>query len=570
MGLLDDAGNVQKDGLESLLAHEKGSEEYDDPSQTERLGRLLGRQAGLYVALQDAIKDKSGKPGKLPTITLLGRPFDLNEITAKSDAELKRFSEAFNKLDEPGKKPELPSTVQELLNFRFDESTGADDRVSNKLPSEVKTRLEGLGMQEPYVLVDRGRIRQIRFKYKGERISLTMGKSAWGDNYDPHLHVYEGHRKISSRKVDLNNLTDELDSIHKFKTENQASIDRIDKEDVFSGVYSGDSLLSAKEMYLGSLVKPAASNRKGPDPKTVESLEKILPMILANAEALGINEQMTLMEAMLKVYQSPKRDELLGKDYSATLSGLKNPKSPHYDGLEPEYQYDYSSEDNEKNIETSRTSKNPDYLARKDKMQTMKPGEKLEVKFEGKKYTFVLVSSFAKFDYRFKIEGFENEPDFKIDNVDLVKRTPEQHFQYMMGTAWRRASMDTERMLQGAIKPKDAPKQISIDRTFSKGKLLAHPYFKNLPFNNEQRQLLENVNKDGAIDLTMHTDKYGRIAYCEVQWQDAEKTDYRLRSSSGNYWRLSTLANKSSRTRYPFYDIETPRVSTKLEELRKA
>lgn len=565
LGLLDDKGNVQKKGLDALLAHEKGSERIDGPDQIERLGRLLGRQAGLYVALQDALKDKGGKPGKLPTITLLGRPFDLNEITAKSDAELNRLDVELKKLDKPDEKSGIPSTVQALLNFRFDESTGADRRVSDKLPPEVKTRLEALGMMEPDVLIDRGRILQIRFKYKGERISLTMGKFAWGDNHEPYLHVYDKYRKISSRRVmNMANLTGEINDIQQYKTDNEDNIKRIDDEKVFDNIYSGDSVLSAKETYLGSLVEPTASNRKGSDPDTVKALEKILPIILANADALGINEETTLMEAMLKIYAKP---ELLKGNYDSTLAALKNKNSHHYKGVEPEFQYDFP--DKKDDIKTSRTSKKPEYLEAKERMKKMKPGEQLIVKFGDKDYTFTLESKFANFDYRFKIEGFENEPPFKIDNVDLAKRSPEKQLQYMMGTTWRRASMDSERMLQGAIKPEDAPKQISIDQDFSKDKLLTHPYFKNLPLNNEQRQLLENLNKEGGIKLAMHTDKYGQIAYCEVQWQDAEKTDYRLRSSSGNYWRLNTLANKSSRTRYPFYDIETPRVGTKLEELKK-
>ncbi len=564
MELLDKNGNVQKAGLERLFNHGKEVTE-DDPERAERFRRRFARRSGVSLALQTKAQEKYGKSGKLPNISIDGRSFDLNKIAAENEQEYARFAKV--------------STVKELLNFRFDEAVGADERAENELPPEVKKQLEALGMKDPDILTNRGRVRRIEFKYKGEKVSLSIGKAPWGDSYDPHLHIFNGNQRINSRKVDLDNLTEELDEIHKYKTENQPSIDKInseyfgitnDKIPNFSSIYPEMRLLYAKEIYLGSLVQPDTSDKESPNPKTVKALEKILPMILANAKALGISDDMSLMEAMLKVYQSPKRDELLTKNYSATLNDMKKSDHSHYAGVKPEYKYRYDAADRKATIESSRTSTDPDYLERKEQMEKMKPGDQMEVKFEGEKYKFTLVSSFANYQYRFKIEGFEGQSDFKIDNVNLVKRSPEKQLQYMLGSHFRRASMGTERLLQGKIKPENAPKRISVDWNFAKGKLPNHRYFKNLPLSDKQRQLLEDINKNDSIKLTMNTDKYGKITYCDVKWQDpASKTHYRLRSSSGNYWRLSTLKDKSSRTNYPFYDIETQYVGARVENLKK-
>lgn len=588
MGILDARGNVTKEGLDKLLNYEQHENHADEirenmTNRVEGMRSYLSSRASMFRSIQASAKEHYGREGKLPTLNFEGHSFDLNQIAQEHEQAFQKFSNLYEdttpieQLDEVDKMAELPKSLEGLLNYRFDEANGMRQRVYRELPSAVKSRLESLGLKEVEVRdINRGRIRTLEFKYKGEKIRLSMGKNSWGDDYQPHLHIYNGNQKLQSRPIDLANITRELDSIHQYKVDNQENIDAInqkffsdekpDKLDYYGSFFSQMTLLDAKEDYLGSLKSPPANDLRPIEQERLQKIEQVLPMILANADALGIHEDMNLLQALVKIYASPNRDELLGRDYSSTLNGLKNPNSSHYRGVEP--RYGIAVYEDKDLVEKARKDESPEYKARKEQLAAMKPGDKLEIEFEGEKYNFKLVDSFADYEYRFELEGFEDQPDFKLNNLDLLEKSPEEQLQYLMGSDFRRTTIDSAKLLNGQLEAGEAPKKLSVKHSFEKGTLTSHPYFKNLPLNNQQRELLEDLNNEEKTRISLSTDRYGNITDLQVQWEAEEnQTRYTLKTESGNYWRMISLADKSGRTRYPFYDVETQYVEPRMKRL---
>lgn len=589
MGILDAQGNVQKAGLDRLLDYNKYEDRArrmseDMPGRVRRIRNGFSRRTPLLQALQARAKEKYKEEGHLPIITIAGHEFDLNEITQEHEDAFQRFSRlyddspALENLNEAEKQSELPETLKGLLAYRFDENRGMDGRLQHELPKEIKARLVGLGLKEISInRINRGRIREIEFKYKGEKVDLSIGKHGWGDDYQPYLHIFNKNQKIESRAINVNNITKELVALHKYKIDNQANIDTIDQRFFneegpnqlgYHNSLSQMTLLEAKENYLGSLKPPSESDLRPISKERVEKFERILPLILANADQLGINENMNLLQALMKVYQSPNHEELLNVDYSKALDELRSPNSHHYRGIEP--QYSYRAQEREGLSEGSRVNKDAEYLSRKKELANMKIGDSIEIEFEGERYSFKLIDSFYDYAYRFQLEGSESQSDdFDINNLDLIKSSPKEQLKYLLGTDSRRRGRELDQLLNEDFDSQDIPKRISMDRYFAKNELLTHPYFKNLPLTIEQYELIKNLNQTNKTKISLNSDKYGNIMNLQVKWTDGDKDRYTLKSNRGNYWRMNMLEHQSGRIQYPFYDVKTIKAYDEIEALKE-
>jgi len=583
MGLLDDKGNVIKEGLEKVLVYENRDsfEQTGADGRVERLYRRLSIQSPLYLALQNVAKERYGK-GELPTIKLDGHALDLNEIVEQSNKEFNDFSNAFknNKPLEGLKgselKDQLPRDLKDLLDYRFDEAGGIAWRIGNKLPEAIETRFKTLGLSEFNVDINEGRIRNISFRYLGETMSLSMGKYGCGENYKPYLHLYNGEQRIVSRPIEIENISLELSSLQQYKVDNQANLDEINEEylDIkdpkkidFFGLTGRETIFEAKETLLASIKPPNATDQKAPEAEDIKKLEKILPIILANAEVLTIHQNMTLIQAMLKIYQSPQKDAILKGNYDETKRELSNPNSRHFLGVQPHYEYKFVP-NAEEGIEASRTSKKPEYVARKDQLKGVKIGQAIEVESGGKKYSFELVDRLADSEYRFVLKDFEGQRDFTVSNVDLLQHDLVDHLRLELTSSSRQSEMALDQVEKGFVTPDQVPEEMRINRRFSKGQIKADT-LKAYPLDKVQKELLQDLNQNQALEVKLSTDRYGKINRFEIKWKNMDKTKFALESYSGEYWRLKVLQAEEGHTRYPFYDKKTRKVPDLIEGLQK-
>jgi hypothetical protein len=271
---------------------------------------------------------------------------------------------------------------------------------------------------------------------------------------------------------------------------------------------------------------------------------------------------MTLLEALVKIHQAPDHEAILAKDYSSTLQDLKNPKSHYFAGIEPSYQWDDSAENEKDRIPKMRANKTPEFISRKERLASLRPGDRLTIDFEGKNYQFKLIDSFQGYEYRFRLEGHE-QSDFKINLLDLAKQDPEDCLKREMGSSMRRWSMNWEQILDGFPWRERMP--LSFSRKFGPGDLSKK--VDRLPLNKEQAKLLSKLNKEQLLNLKLETDRYGKIVNLSVQWQDdSSHINYTLESQTGNYWRLMVLEQRGARNEYPFYDVKTEQVLSKFKK----
>ena len=598
LGLLDEEGNVVKSRVEELIKYEgteKAKERLEEreDDQTGGAREVFDSFNSVNKILQERCKKKFGEEGKLPVITINEREYDLNEIKKGHEEEINKFSEIYEDLPEQEKidvRKELPKKLNKLMTYRFNESGGAADEIKREgLPKKIEIQLTSLGLQEIEVnRISRGEIRMLSFKYKGEKMELSIGKYGGGDDKTPYLHIYDDNQRIQSRQINIANIADELESAAQYKKENQSNIDEINKK--FFGkkeanseslprnmemeYVTGGSVLSAKERMLGSVKEPDKSDRKKFDDKEIlGNLDKVMPIILANQAKLRITDDMTIMEAMIMVYNSKNSKET--NDYKEISEELKDPNSRYYFGVEPIYGYKEEPSQEKDTIKESRRSQNPEYIQKKERLAEMKKGDEIKLEFKGKSYTFQLEDSLANYEYKFKLKGDEESETFIVNRVDLVKSTPEERLKYLLGKEARVKKMDAEKLLSGEIPPDQMPKQIHLDHKFSKGEIRKYKNFKNLPLEKEERKMimemneLDNLGKDKKFKMELNTDRYGRVDNVELKWEDNEGKKYRLKSDSGSIWRLRTLEKGSGNPKYAFYDTRTGYVEEKVKEEMK-
>lgn len=369
----------------------------------------------------------------------------------------------------------------------------------------------------------------------------------------------------------------ELQQAHQFHAENKKQAEQL-MRDFFPGEnpdmpapwggMASRTMLDLKEEYLSSLAPPQATDLQGVSPERISQINKILPMLLANQQALGIPDDMNIFEALMKVYTAPNAEALLHQDYQSVVDKLKDPHGPYYANVEPAYRWKESMDNRDEMVTRSSTSEDPDYKARKEQLSKMKPGDKLNVTFEGESYSFMLADSFQNHQYRFKLEEFPEMADFEINVVDLVDRTPEEQLQYMMGSSFRRATIEMEKLMQDLnLRLPEKRKALSLKREYPKGKL-TKPLLERLPFSKEQIAFLTQFNTTHPLQLQLNTNKYDTITSLEVKWRnEEEKTNYYLSSVDGNYWRMHSLKDTSSKRTFLGYDLRTNELDAKIKKL---
>ncbi len=585
MGMLDTDGNVLEDGVNRLLEYKNIDDRANriDENMEDWQAQNMRNNFGSMIPIMDAMKEYGGidnNEGGLPTITYAGRSFDLNEIAVEHKDEMDKFTKLYENsapledMDDNEKANELPQSLKDLFEYRFDENTGAlRSLVRNELPKSISTRLKALGMEGIEVISeDDGKIRQLRFSYQGKEMELSIGKRGWGEDKQPHLRgIYKG-KVLTSKPINLLNISSELSDMSEYIGDNEKNVDKIN-EDLFPDVESEEissrynyhsnllnsTIFELKERYLGTVKKPKATNQKGIDGKELEHIEKILPMLVDNKD-LGITDDMSVIEALLKIYNAPNSEDLLSKDYSSSLDDLSNSDSEHYSGVEPSYMYSNNENDREESIKTSRTSTNPEYIDRKEQLAEMKNGDKLKVG----DYTFTLVDSFQNHEYRFTLDGYDIEP-FELNVVDLVNRSPEDQLKHMMENSFIKRDMEMDEFSQGLRDYEELGKEMILKREFKKGELPVSR-MKELGLNYDQIEVLKLINSDDRINIRFTKDRYGEIDNFKIKWRnEEEKTNYSLDSSTGNYWRMTSMEDGSSKKGYLSYDTRTEDLFYKIK-----